>query len=226
MTAYRNAIQLGDFIVTTDNSGGIGEKTDDLVAVPDRITARFATRVALLEQWAAGAEPEAVLLHNFSGDASWDRYCEGINDVFDEIGVDVPPISGSSETNMSLRQSAVAVTLMGKHIHKSSVSNGKWYTYGTPLVGEEVLTRETEIASLAILNEARRNGLFQRIWPVGSSGILAEWRTATVDPTRGITSPLDVTCSAGPSTVVLLQIESRKLADAKLHFGPLLHTLE
>ncbi|WP_025785564.1 hypothetical protein [Sporosarcina sp. D27] len=226
MTAYRNAIQLGDWIVTTDNSGGIGEKLDDLVAVPDRITARFATRVALLEQWAAGAEPEAVLLHNFSGDMSWDRYCEGIRDVFDEIGGVSPPISGSSETNMTLRQSAVAVTLIGKRVYESIVSNGNWYTYGTPLVGEEVLTKETEIASLAVLDEARRNGLIQRIWPVGSGGVLAEWQKITEDRTREITSPLDVTCSAGPATVVLLQIASGKLADAKLHFGPLLHAIE
>ncbi|VDG98230.1 Uncharacterised protein [Lysinibacillus sphaericus] len=225
MTAYRNAIQLGDWIVTTDNSGGIGEKTDDLVAVPDRITARFATRVALLEQWAAGAEPEAVLLHNFSGDASWDRYCDGIRDVFDEIGVVSPPISGSSETNMSLRQSAVAITLVGRQTCESNVLDGIWYTYGTPLVGEEVLTRESEIASLASLNKARRNGLIQRIWPVGSRGVLAEWQAVTGDTTCEMVSPLDVTCSAGPATVVLLQIDPSRLADAKKHFGPLLHAL-
>lgn len=226
MTAYRNAMQLGDWIVTTDNSGGIGEKMDDLVAVPDRITARFATRVALLEQWAAGAEPEAVLLHNFSGDASWDRYCEGICDVFDEIGIAMPPISGSSETNMSLRQSAVAVTLMGKQTLESSESTGDWYTYGTPLLGEEVLTKGSEIASLTVLEEARRKGLIQRLWPVGSSGILAEWRAVTGEPNRGATSPLDITSSAGPATVVLLQIDAEKLSDAKRHFGTLLLALK
>ncbi|WP_432354014.1 alpha-ribazole-5-phosphate synthase [Sporosarcina sp. A2] len=226
MTTTRNAIQLGDWIVTTDNSGGIGEKTDDLVSVPDRITARFATRVALLEQWVAGAEPEAVLLHNFSGDASWDRYCEGIRDVFNEIGTDTPRISGSSETNMTLRQSAVAVTLIGKQATSLEVSNGNWYTYGTPLVGGDVLMRETEIASLAVLNVARLGGLFQRIWPVGSSGILAEWRAAIGDPTREANSLLDIHSSAGPATVVLLQIAPNRLAEAKHHFGTLLHPLD
>lgn len=226
MTAYRNAMKLGDWIVTTDNSGGIGEKSDDIVAVPDQITARFAARVALLEQWAAGAEPAAVLLHNFSGDTSWDRYCEGIRDVFDEIGAAMPPISGSSETNMSLRQSAVAVTLMGKQTVESSESTGDWYTYGTPLVGEEVLTKGSEIASLTVLDEARRNGLIQRLWPVGSSGILAEWRAITGNSDCLAASPLDVTCSAGPATVVLLQVDSKKLADAKHHFGSLLHPLK
>ena len=54
----RNAIDIGNgFIVTTDNSGGIGEKPEDIVAVPDRMTAYFAARVTLLEQWAAYAEP-------------------------------------------------------------------------------------------------------------------------------------------------------------------------
>ncbi len=225
MIAFRNALQLGGFVITTDNSGGIGEKTDDLVAVPDRITARFATRVALLEQWTAGAEPEAVLLHNFSGDASWDRYCEGIRDVFDEIGTPTPQITGSSETNMQLRQSAVAVTLFGKQTLEPGLSKGDWYTYGTPLVGSDVLIREPEIASLAVLNEARRTGLLQRIWPVGSSGILTEWRAATGNPVAETASVLDLTSSAGPATVVLLQIHPSQLAGAKHHFGTLLHPL-
>ena len=83
----RNAIDIGDgFIITTDNSGGIGEKVDDVVVVPDRVTAYFAARVALLEQWAAHAEPVAVLIHNFSGSASWENYVQGVTDLFQEAG--------------------------------------------------------------------------------------------------------------------------------------------
>lgn len=225
MTHYRNAMQLGEWVVTTDNSGGIGEKQDDLVAVPDQVTARFAARVVLLEQWAADAEPEAILLHNFSGDTSWDRYCEGVQDVFDEIGQATPQISGSSETNMTLQQSAIAVTMMGRQQATKQPSTGSWFTYGTPLVGEAVITRATEIASLSLLNKARQNDLIERIWPVGSTGILAEYRAATSDPTCSAVSSLDLEASAGPATVVLLQIDDAHVTKARELFGDLLRLL-
>lgn len=111
----RNAIDIGNgFIVTTDNSGGIGEKPGDIVAAPDHVTAYFAARVALLEQWASHAEPVTIVIHNFSGSASWDKYVAGVTDLFQEAGLVVPKISGSTETNMELVQSAMAVTMIGE----------------------------------------------------------------------------------------------------------------
>ena len=73
-----------------------------IVAVPDHVTAYFAARVALLEQWATHAEPITILIHNFSGSASWGNYVAGVTDLFQEAGLEVPAISGSSETNMEL----------------------------------------------------------------------------------------------------------------------------
>nr|WP_316046884.1 hypothetical protein [Planococcus glaciei] len=84
------------------------------MAAPDRITAKFAARVALLEQWAAGSEPEVILLHNFSGEAQWNRYVEGIKEQFEEIGIEMPQLAGSSETNMPTLQSGIAVTMLGR----------------------------------------------------------------------------------------------------------------
>jgi len=222
----RNALEIGGLIVTTDNSGGIGEKPDDLVSVPDRITARFAARVCLLEQWAAGADPEAVLLHNFSGAASWDAYCAGVRDVFDETGEPAPPISGSSETNMALRQSALAVTFLGRAAAPPAGTSGDWFTYGTPLVGNAVLTGASEIASLAVLQEARRQHMPMRIWPVGSAGILAELRQADPAAAERIAAGLlDLEISAGPATVVLLQIPAAAQPAAHRQFGRLLRPL-
>ena len=103
-----------DFVVTTDNSGGIGEKPHDLVAVPDQVTAYFAARVALLEQWAAHADPVSVLIHNFTGPDSWAAYVKGVEQAFAEAGCELPPITGSTETNMELLQSAFAVTMIGE----------------------------------------------------------------------------------------------------------------
>ncbi|WP_052461894.1 hypothetical protein [Sporosarcina koreensis] len=224
MTGLRNALEIGGLIITTDNSGGIGQKREDLVAVPDRVTARFAARVCLLEQWAADAEPEAVLLHNFSGEASWEPYCEGIRDVFDEIGELAPPIKGSSETNMLLRQSAVAVTFIGRSTAGLQPAAGDWFIYGTPLTGGAVLELPGNIASLAKLQEARRQNLICRIWPAGSGGILAELEHAVPGAVPADTL-VDLSASAGPATAVLLQIAPDKQPAAHAHFGPLLQPL-
>jgi hypothetical protein len=223
----RNAIDIGNsFIVTTDNSGGIGEKTGDLVAVPDRVTAYFAARVALLEQWASHAEPVTVLIHNFSGSASWDKYVAGVTDLFQEAGLTVPVISGSTETNMELLQSAMAVTMIGKRKEQALVEEATWFTYGTPLVGNEVLERKEEVASLRLLKDAVASGIVQQIWPVGSSGILQEVRQMTGDGVAQVETMLDSTKSSGPATVVLVAIPQEKKTEAEVLFGALLTKIQ
>jgi len=222
----RNALEIGDgFIVTTDNSGGIGEKVDDVVVVSDRITAHFAARVALLEQWAAHAEPVAVLIYNFSGSASWEKYVEGVTDLFREAELDVPKISGSTETNMELMQSAIAVTMIGKKKEVVPDAQLEWFSYGTPLVGQEVLEGAEEMASIKLIREAIASGVVQRIWPVGSCGILKEFRTLTDNPFAEVESVLDVEITAGPSTVVLLGVLAVKVEEAKVFFGEALKEL-
>lgn len=225
-TSMRNAIDIGNgFIVTTDNSGGIGEKPRDIVAVPDRVTAHFAARVALLEQWAAHAEPVSILIHNFSGSTSWENYVAGVTDLFHEAGLDVPEINGSSETNMELVQSAMAVTMIGKKTEELALENSAWFTYGTPLVGDEVRNRVDEIASLALIHEAMKSGIVHQIWPVGSSGILQEVRLLTGNKEVRVETVLDSMKSAGPSTVVLLAISETEIKKAEALFGVHLNKL-
>lgn len=222
----RNAIEIGnDFIVTTDNSGGIGEKQGDIVSVPDRLTAYFAARVALLEQWSANAEPVTILIHNFSGSSSWKNYVQGVKDLFLEAGLDVPTISGSTETNMELVQSAVAVTMIGKKKEVCVVDDLIWFTYGAPLVGEEVMARADEVASLCKIHEAIKDEIVHRIWPVGSRGIAKEVRAMSKNSEALVESELDTEKSAGPSTVVFLAIPVAKIAAAKALFGAHLNEL-
>ena len=223
----RNAIEIGNgFIVTTDNSGGIGEKPDDRVAVPDRVTAYFAARVALLEQWASHAEPVTILIHNFSGSASWDKYVAGVTDLFQEAGLAVPAISGSTETNMELVQSAMAVTMIGEKKERALAGEVVWFTYGTPLVGNEVLERKEEVASLRLLREALENGIVHQIWPVGSSGILQEVHQMIGNGTAQVETVLDPIKSAGPATVVLVAIPLGKIIEAEALFGALLNKIQ
>ncbi|MCM3709316.1 hypothetical protein [Sporosarcina luteola] len=219
----RNAIALGDgFVVTTDNSGGIGEKAHDVVAVPDQVTAYFAARVALLEQWAALADPVSVLIHNFTGPDSWNAYVAGVEEVFRESNLELPSITGSTETNMELMQSAVAVTMIGKQGLVPEVGELEWYVYGTPLVGNEVLDKREEIASLRLIKEAMASGLIRKIWPVGSGGILAEYRRLTGNLQIEIEADIDIRASAGPSTSVLIGINVDDIEKARqLLSGPL-----
>lgn len=212
--------------MTTDNAGAIGEKKHDVVQVSDELTAYFAARVTLLEQWAANAEPIAVLIHNFSGASSWPKYVAGVTRLFQEVGLQLPPLSGSSETNMESLQSAMAVTLIGKR--KKRLQNGenvRWYTYGYPLVGHEVLQFPERVASLAKLKDAIDHHIVERIWPVGSQGILHEVRQLTQNDNVQIETELDVTTSAGPATVILLAIDDKKKDAAIEKFGIMLNNL-
>ncbi|WP_252501908.1 hypothetical protein [Sporosarcina sp. Marseille-Q4943] len=216
----RNAIALGDgFVVTTDNSGGIGEKLRDVVAAPDRVTAYFAARVALLEQWAAHADPVSVLIHNFSGEESWASYVAGVKEVFRESNLERPKIMGSTETNMELLQSAVAVTMIGKQRPVEEIGDLEWYVYGTPLIGNEVLDRCNEIASLRLIKEAIGNDIVKQLWPVGSKGILAEYRRLMGDSKIEIETDVDIHSTAGPSTSVLLGIDALNIEKARQLLG-------
>ena len=170
----RNASPLPNgFVLTTDNSAGIGEKKNDVVSTPDEIVSYFAARVALLEQWAAGANPLSIVVHNFSGSQSWNKYITGIEKLFNEIGINCPEITGSSETNMETLQSAIAVTMLGEIVTEEN-KDVRWYVYGKPSVGEEVIRNSEKIANLKKIREAVSLGLVHQVWPVGSTGIKSE----------------------------------------------------
>lgn len=223
----RNAIEIeGNLIITTDNSGGIGEKTQDVVAVPDRLTAYYAARVALLEQWAVNAKPMTVLIHNFSGTSSWESYVQGVRDLFEEAAIEMPTISGSTETNMELVQSALAVTMIGNRQRQPRVEAVKWYTYGIPLVGNEVKARPSEVASILKIRQALDKGLVQRIWPVGSGGIVEEARKMIGNEEALVKTVLNSQKSAGPSTVVMLAILPGNIEEAESFFGNTLYELD
>lgn len=218
----RNASLLPNgFVLTTDNSAGIGEKKNDVVSTPDEIVSYFAARVALLEQWAAGANPLSIVVHNFSGSQSWNKYITGIEKLFNEIGINCPEITGSSETNMETLQSAIAVTMLGETVTEKN-KDVRWYVYGKPSVGEEVIRNSEKIANLKKIKEAVSLGLVHQVWPVGSTGIKSECERI------GINAHLaewDLEKSAGPATTVLLGIDRMKENEAKLHFGHYFETI-
>lgn len=214
----RNALKLANgYVVTTDNAGGIGEKVADVVYASNDVVSYFAARVALLEQWAAYAEVESVILHNFSGKVAWQAYIDGVKRLLEEVSLTLIQISGSSETNMDLMQSAMSVTMIGRS-REVKDCDVTWFIYGQPCVGSEVLENAVSIADLRKVKEAIVNGWVKKIWPVGSKGIQAEARALFADDTLHVISELDVEKSAGPSTVVLVGIPNESVQLTTQHF--------
>ncbi len=199
-------MKVGTFIATMDNAAAIGQKPQDVVSAPDQLTAYMTARVTFLEQLAAQALPVQVLLANFSGDAAWSRYEKGIQQVFTEAGLTCPAISGSTESNMPTLQSGLAITMLGEIQQRRAFDHDQlsWYTYGLPLVGEEVLAQPEDVAQLLPIFQAWQAEIIQQVWPVGSKGLQGEF--ARLFGERHVECALDGAKSAGPCTVILLGI--------------------
>ena len=212
----RNAILLPNgLVLTTDNSAAIGEKEKDIVHISDEVVAYFAARVTILEQWAAKAFPQTIIVHNFSGNESWSKYIKGIKRLFDEIAEECPIITGSSETNMETLQSSMALSMIGEK-QLEEFHDFQWYAYGKPCVGEEVIKEIQAIADLKKIWEAMKSGLVHAVWPVGSTGIAGECNRLGIE---GYLDGWNLNISAGPATTVLLGISPTREQEAKLHFG-------
>ncbi|MGG2074202.1 hypothetical protein AB1J28_12705 [Lysinibacillus irui] len=214
----RNAMKVGTFIVTMDNAAAIGEKPQDVVSASDQLTAYMTARVTFLEQLAAQALPCQVLLANFSGDTAWTRYERGIQQVFEETGIACPAIAGSTESNMPTLQSGVAITMLGEIQQRQPFDHEQlsWYTYGLPLVGEEVLAHPEDVAQLQPIFQAWQAEIVQQVWPVGSKGLQGE--LARLFGQQQVESSLDLTKSAGPCSVILLGIDPKKEQQAQNYF--------
>ncbi|WP_166786711.1 AIR synthase related protein [Jeotgalibacillus salarius] len=203
----RNAMEwsVGEktIVMTTDNSGGIGEKQLDEVNAPYEVVAYYAFRTAVMDCFSAGAIPISVVLHNFCGEAAWGKLHAGVRQGLAEIGVDTD-VTGSTESNMALQQSAVAVTVLGERVRDFSEVSGpiEWTLAGMPLVGIEVVEKAAEIAPLSLARSYIDDPSVAVIWPVGSKGIAAEW--SRMCEQIGVEDPMpdfgvDINKSAGPA---------------------------
>ncbi|MDR7235639.1 ATP-binding protein [Neobacillus drentensis] len=206
---------VDSLIVACDNSGAIGMKEDDLVQVPYETVAYYAFRVAVMECIAAGGEPIAVLLHNFCGNEPWDELVSGIEKGISELKLFDVRISGSTESNFSLLQSAVGLVVLGKKsiapTTEITYSNQlKFAIIGRPLVGNEVIEHKEDVVPLSVFQEVSKvNDVM--IWPVGSKGILYEINQMFPSQEFSqemIISNVDILKSAGPSTCFLTVFRS------------------
>jgi hypothetical protein len=217
-------------IIASDNSGGIGMKAEDHVQVSYETVAYYSFRVAAMECIAAGGELVSVVLHNFCGDDSWSELVNGIQKGLAELNLGNIPITGSTESNFHLKQSAVGLVVLGKKpfdkITEKIYSNDlKFAVIGKPLVGNEVIDHAHEVVPLSTFWKVS-NLQDIMVWPVGSKGILSEFNQ--MFPSKEITkemlgADLDVLKSSGPATCFIIAFEQnqeesiKKIAAACYH---------
>lgn len=199
------------FIISSDNSGGIGNKPEDVVKVPYETLAYYGFRVAAMECLSAGGTPLSVVLHNFCGDEVWFSLVEGVKKGLNELSMEHVQITGSSESNIELRQSALGITVIGrgkKNIQPKPLISNKINVavIGLPLVGEEVISDEAKMAPLELLKWTCEQEEVISVFPIGSKGILHELNQLFSESIneRMVTGIPNLRKSAGPSTCFLV----------------------
>ena len=204
-------------IIASDNSGSIGMKADDHVQVSYETVAYYSFRVAAMECISAGGELVSVVLHNYCGDDSWSELVNGVQIGLAELKLGDIPITGSTESNFQLRQSAVGLVVLGKKpldkmTEKIFSNDLKFAIIGKPLVGNEVIDFPNEIVPLSTFREVS-NLLDIMIWPVGSKGILFEFNK--MFPSKEFSmemldTNIDVLKSSGPATCFIVAFEENQ----------------
>lgn len=191
-------------VITSDNSGSIGMKEQDSVKVPYETVSYFSFRAAVMELIASKAAPISVVIQNFCGEDAWEKLTAGVQKGLSELGLEGVPITGSTESNFSLLQSVIGITVLGKKrmFNEESAGNRNIALIGLPLVGDEVVHESEAIASLSLFKEISefKDSL---VWPVGSKGVLHELGRMFPDLDKDKIIPsseIDFRKSGGPST--------------------------
>ncbi|MDR7001817.1 ATP-binding protein [Neobacillus niacini] len=220
-------------IIASDNSGAVGMKDADLVKVSYETVAYYSFRVAAMECIAGGGEPISVVLHNFCGNEPWEELVKGVQKGLKELGLNEVSISGSTESNFSLNQSAVGIIVIGKKIKGLPTQlffsdSIRVAVIGMPLIGNEVVQQQADVAPLSIFQEISSMEEIV-VLPVGSKGILYEIKqlfSKTVFIKENLVTKLDVDKSSGPSTcfiVVYPKVHEEKIKRAA---GDYFHLLQ
>ncbi|MBT2689182.1 ATP-binding protein [Bacillus sp. ISL-47] len=220
-------------VVASDNSGGIGEKDKDSVKVPYETVAYYSFRVAVMECISAGAEPFAAALHNFCGEDAWNALVRGIKRGAEELDIGALEINGSTESNFTLLQSAVGLSVLGKmkgngHSERLLYTNQTEISViGSPLVGEEVVGRGTEAAPLKLFQEINSLADVETL-PVGSKGIIEELNGLFLNKeftNNDFSTDLDLHKSSGPSTCFIAVYPQGKTKEIRRLAGSYFHIL-
>jgi hypothetical protein len=198
-----------ELVIACDNSGAIGMKPLDEVSVPYETVSFYCFRVAWMECVAAGAIPFSVMIQNFCGNEAWTSLVEGIQQGMRDIEIPELPITGSTESNFTLLQSAISVTVLGKRRKKKELPIAfsdqiKVAVIGSPFVGNEVIDQKERIAPIGLFHWFFQHEEVLAVMPVGSKGVLSELKQMFTDCTLQFDCEIDMKKSAGPSTCFIV----------------------
>lgn len=198
-------------VIAADNNGAIGMKPLDEVRVDYQTVGYYAFRVAYMECVAAGGNPFSIVIHNFNAENAWYELIDGINRGLKEVGLQNIPITGSTETNFELTQSALGLVVLGKKNSREQKAfqrdSREVAIIGKPLVGQDVIDYQSEVAPLWLYKEISEMDGVDLIRPISSKGIKHE---VTRQINLEITYPneLDEKVSSGPGTSFLVVYDS------------------
>lgn len=202
-------------LIAADNSGAIGEKKADAVQVKYEVMSYYTFRVTYMELVAAGGKPSSVIMHNFNDEGAWESLSKGIKKGQAEVGLDELKISGSTETNFSLSQSALGFVLLGrkkKQAKKTLPLNLKLSLIGYPLVGDDVISYPEKIAPLKLFKQLSELEGVVLLRPVGSKGIAYEVDRQFTQHKVLYPDTIDPYASGGPASsfIVVYEAEIRE----------------
>ncbi|MDN4525757.1 ATPase [Fictibacillus fluitans] len=217
-------------VIAADNSGGIGSLPMDEVNVPYEVVAQYGARVCALEVLAAGAVPVSFIIHSFNGEEAWGNLVTGAQKTFAELGLDTIEITGSTESNMNMIQSASSFTMIGRGAREElkmgiTPADAEFAVIGVPLVGDEVMASPEEVISLSLFSQLLKTEGIYEMLPVGSKGIRHELEVLCGSSEK-FRSTLPMDKSAGPSTCVLISYDKKQQSAITNLCGMLFHELD
>ncbi|RTR28475.1 ATP-binding protein [Robertmurraya yapensis] len=209
-------------VISSDNSGGVGMKEQDVVKASYDTVSYFSFRVAMMECLAAGAKPLAVVIQNFCGEPEWNELVAGVQKGLKELGLEQIQITGSTESNFPFVQSAMGLNVIGKKSNRDRVIDSSAVALiGLPLVGHEVLEQADEVAPLSLFYQL---SLHEDVllWPVGSKGVGHELHRLNLVIES---NEINFEKSGGPATSFLLMYPKEREKEIATLAGTYFHSL-
>lgn len=207
--------ETSELIIAADNSGAIGEKEADAVHVSYDVMSYYTFRVTYMELVAAGGHPSSIIMHNFNAEDAWEGLLKGIRKGQEEVGLSNLKVSGSTETNFSLSQSALGFVMIGRREKPAAKPLAKELNLsiiGYPLVGNDVLLYSEKVAPLRLFKEISELEGVVLLRPVSSKGIAYEINRQFGQHEVSYPDTIDPYGSGGPATsfIVVYDIKIRE----------------
>lgn len=200
------------YLLSSDVTAGVGPGSNDNIKLEAGLVTRFVMRVALLDILAVGAEPVAVTITTSLPRSSREDLAAAVRASLTAWGCHQQiPLTGSSEDNFNLSQTAISITILGKaglgQVRMIGSQPGhKLYLIGEPVSGAEVLGRQDELVSWKELAFLLDDPETIDVIPVGSRGArdrISRLTRLTDLKFRSAGHPL-AEVSAGPATALVI----------------------